>query len=146
MISVNRWPDPYQIIVNDRLQHTRTTRTFGIKSQILTLSVAIFLAIHCFSRYAAAQKESVISDGNPAEDRLVTNWLRMDKDGDEKVTKDEAEGQLKTSFDRNDADKDGFLVRSELEALARRRRGRNVTAEQTQPTTATRRRCPPKSC
>lgn len=59
-------------------------------------------------------------------ERLVSTWLDMDKDGDGKVTEDEAEGQLKSSFDRNDADKDGFLVRSELESLAQRlRSGRN---------------------
>ncbi len=58
-----------------------------------------------------------------AQESLVDRWLDMDKDGDQKVTKDEAEGQLKSNFDRNDADKDGFLVRSELEALAQRLRG-----------------------
>jgi len=68
---------------------------------------------------------------------LVSNWLGMDKDGDKKITKDEAKGQLKTSFDRNDADKNGFLIRSELEALAQRRRsGRNqrTNANRNQPT------------
>ena len=54
---------------------------------------------------------------------LVSNWLRMDKDGDDKVSEDEAQGRLKASFKRNDANQDGFLMRSELAALAQRLRG-----------------------
>ena len=59
-------------------------------------------------------------------ERTMARWLSMDKDGDGKITKDEAEGQLKTSFERNDANKDGFLDRSELNALSQRlARGRS---------------------
>ena len=46
---------------------------------------------------------------NPAE--LITRWLIMDKNGDGKLAVDETTGQLKTSFNRNDANKDGFLDR-----------------------------------
>ena len=70
-------------------------------------------------------------------ERTMARWLSMDTDGDVKITKDEAEGQLKTSFERNDANKDGFLDRSELDALSqrlfarrsRRRRARRLTVQ-----------------
>jgi acetyl esterase/lipase len=65
----------------------------------------------------------------------VTGWLRMDKDGDEKLTKDESRGLMKTHFDRNDTDKDGFLTRAELEDLAKRlRRGRDGPTNNTRNT------------
>ena len=53
-------------------------------------------------------------------ERTMARWLSMDRDGDGRITRDEAEGQLKTSFERNDANKDGFLDRSELDALSQR--------------------------
>ena len=55
---------------------------------------------------------------NPVE--LITRWLIMDKNGDGKLAVDETTGQLKTSFNRNDANKDGFLDRGELETLSKR--------------------------
>ena len=55
---------------------------------------------------------------NPVE--LLTRWLTMDKNGDEKLGVDETTGQLKTSFNRNDTNKDGFLDRGELETLSKR--------------------------
>jgi len=57
---------------------------------------------------------------------LVANWLAMDKNGDKKLAAHEVKGQIKSNFERIDTNKDGFLVRSELEGLAQRlRRGRN---------------------
>ena len=53
---------------------------------------------------------------------LVTNWLAMDKDGDNKLTSDEVRGLMKSNFARIDANKDGCLERGELEALAQRLR------------------------
>ena len=58
--------------------------------------------------------------GSRNAERVMARWLSMDKDGDGKITKDEAQGQLKASFERNDANKDGFLDRGELDALSQR--------------------------
>jgi len=56
---------------------------------------------------------------------IVTRWLSMDKNGDEKISSDEAQGQLKNNFDRVDTNEDGFIDREELEKLAERlQRGR----------------------
>ncbi|MEE9365685.1 MAG: alpha/beta hydrolase fold domain-containing protein, partial [Dehalococcoidales bacterium] len=55
--------------------------------------------------------------------RIMARWLSMDKDGDGKVNKDEAEGQFKANFERNDANQDGFLERGELDALLQRLSG-----------------------
>jgi acetyl esterase/lipase len=79
---------------------------------------------------------------------MVSNWLRMDKDGDGKVSVEEAVGRLKTSFTRNDADGDGFLTRSELEALAQRRlgaQGRPVPTEREKKTASADRNPPAMS-
>ncbi|MBL7189309.1 MAG: alpha/beta hydrolase fold domain-containing protein [Phycisphaerae bacterium] len=53
-------------------------------------------------------------------ERTMARWLSMDKDGDGKIAKDEAEGQLKANFEPNDTNKDGFLDRSELNGLSQR--------------------------
>ena len=94
----------------------------------LTIGLALLITMPAIAQDAERSAGSA-NRGNPiSTEWLVSNWLRMDKDGDERVSEDEAEGQVKTSFDRNDADRDGFLVRSEIEALAQRRRGdRNQT-------------------
>ena len=55
-----------------------------------------------------------------AAEKIVARWLSMDKDGDGKITKDEAQGRLKAGFDRYDTNKDGSLDRTELDALAQR--------------------------
>jgi len=52
---------------------------------------------------------------------LIARWLAMDKDGDEKISRNEAQGQMKSNFDRVDADDDGFIDRKELDQLAARR-------------------------
>tara|TARA_Y100000385_G_scaffold273884_1_gene316336 strand:- start:304 stop:807 length:504 start_codon:yes stop_codon:yes gene_type:complete len=53
----------------------------------------------------------------------ITRWMKFDKDGDEKLTKNETTGFMKRFFDRSDANKDGFLDRKELESLQRRLAG-----------------------
>jgi acetyl esterase len=59
-------------------------------------------------------------------ERTMARWLSMDKDGDGKIAKDEAEGQLKANFERDDTNKDGFIDRSELNGLSQRlARGRS---------------------
>ena len=64
-----------------------------------------------------------------AGQNLLENWLKMDRDGDGKLSNDETTGLMKRFFDRNDANKDGFLDRQELEALQKRlasNRGRST--------------------
>jgi len=95
----------------------------------LTTVLALLVTVPAIAQDAERSADTANRRGSISADTLVSNWLGMDKDGDGKVTKDEAEGRLKTSFYRNDADKDGFLIRSELEALAQRlRSGRNKPA------------------
>jgi collagen type III alpha len=48
---------------------------------------------------------------NPAE-----MFKRLDKDGDGKVSKEEAPERMKENFDKMDANKDGFLTPDELKA------------------------------
>jgi len=72
---------------------------------------------------------------------MVSNWLAQDKNGDGKLAQDEVRGLMKQYFNRNDTDKDGFLVRSELDDLARRLRSNrnrrtNTQRRQTQVSTA----------
>jgi acetyl esterase/lipase len=51
---------------------------------------------------------------------VMARWLAMDKDGDEKISRDEAQGQLKRNFDRIDSSSDGLIDRKELDRLAAR--------------------------
>lgn len=46
---------------------------------------------------------------------------QLDKDGDGKISKEEAPDRLKENFDKLDADSDGFLTKEELEAVVRDR-------------------------
>ena len=60
---------------------------------------------------------------------VMASWLAMDKDGDEKISRDEAQGQLKRNFDRIDSSSDGLIDRKELGRLAARlQRGRADSA------------------
>ena len=62
-------------------------------------------------------------------DVFMARWLSMDKNGDGKISSDEAQGQLKNNFDRIDTNDDGFIDREELEKLAERfQRGRTGSA------------------
>lgn len=49
---------------------------------------------------------------------------KMDKDGDKKISKEEATGRLADDFDKFDQDKDGFITQAELKAMAPKR-GKN---------------------
>jgi acetyl esterase/lipase len=55
-----------------------------------------------------------------SRDDIMKRWLGMDKDGDKKISREEAQGQIKKNFDRTDSDSNGFLDRKELEQLATR--------------------------
>lgn len=48
----------------------------------------------------------------------MPNVMSFDKDGDQKVSRDEAPEQMKTFFDRMDADADGFITSAEAQAAA----------------------------
>ena len=51
---------------------------------------------------------------------IMRRWLAMDKDGDNKISKDEAQGPIKNNFDRIDSNSDGLIDRNELEQVAAR--------------------------
>jgi len=51
---------------------------------------------------------------------IIKRWLAMNGDGDEKISLEEAQGQIKKNFDRIDSDSNGLLDRKELEQLAAR--------------------------
>jgi Ca2+-binding EF-hand superfamily protein len=54
-------------------------------------------------------------------DEMVANLLKqMDTDRDGKISRAEAKGKLAESFDKIDANKDGYLDRQELRAMAQR--------------------------
>lgn len=93
-------------------------------------SASTMCVLSCFllnAPHTSAQEIDGAGQNRPVGTRpaegLIKRWKQMDKDGDGKVTQEEAEGQLKTSFARNDRDKDGFLDQGELEGLARRLTG-----------------------
>jgi hypothetical protein len=52
------------------------------------------------------------------------DFSRFDPDGDGKVSRDEAPNRLRESFDEIDADKDGFIVESEIGQFFRQMPGR----------------------
>ncbi len=51
---------------------------------------------------------------------IMRRWLAMDKDGDNKISQDEAQGPIKNNFDRIDSNSDGLIDRNELEQVAAR--------------------------
>jgi len=55
-----------------------------------------------------------------SRDNIIKRWLAMDGDGDEKISREEAQGQIKKNFDRIDSDSNSLLDRKELEQLATR--------------------------
>ena len=66
---------------------------------------------------------------------MMERWLRMDKDGDKKISKDEAQGQMKSNFERIDSHSDGFIDREELGKLAERL-GRSGRGRRAHPNTS----------
>jgi len=58
--------------------------------------------------------------GKMTPEALVQSILdRMDKNKDGKISRDEAQGQIKENFDKIDLNKDGFLDKEELLKMAR---------------------------
>lgn len=59
--------------------------------------------------------------GRGRSGRPSMDLMSFDKDGDGKVSKDEAPEQMQSFFDRIDADADGFIDASEIETMRRNR-------------------------
>ncbi len=53
-------------------------------------------------------------------EQLVASWLAMDKDGDGKISREEAQGLMKSNFARVDSNGDGLVDRAELDQVAKR--------------------------
>lgn len=70
----------------------------------------------------ADAKRPPVPGKKPAAGGFDPNRLftERDKDGDGKISRDEADERMKQGFDRIDADKDGFLTREELASALRR--------------------------
>ena len=86
----------------------------------LPLSSTVFvLLIGLLSANLSAQDQS--DKNTPGNQTLLQRWFKtQDKDGDQKISRAEATGQMKTNFARIDSNQDGFLERTELVALAER--------------------------
>lgn len=70
---------------------------------------------------SSAQDRLRNATGSAAPGALVQNWLaQQDTNQDGRISDREATGLMKANFARNDANKDGFLDRQELDALAAR--------------------------
>ena len=84
---------------------------------------AAALAVAFFTVPAAAQKskqpDGKSENGSFAE-QLIKRIKANDKNGDGKITKQEASGRLKSRFDRFDLNSDGVIDESELKKLVDR--------------------------
>ena len=93
---------------------------------IKRISVACLLVTALVATEANAQQQG--ERRRPPSPEMVIKHL--DKDGDSKISKDEANkaerGRLKDHFDKVDTNKDGFIEAKELEAFHKNRppRGR----------------------
>lgn len=56
----------------------------------------------------------------PTAAQMKERFLTADKDGDNKLSKEEAPERLKAAFDRVDSDGSGFIEEAELDAMIRR--------------------------
>ena len=75
----------------------------------------IIAALACVSLLTAVAQQRQM----PTAEQMVKNFLKVnDADDDGIVTKAEAQGQLKTNFDRVDRNDDGQVTRDELKAVA----------------------------
>jgi len=77
---------------------------------------------------AAAASDRRATAAATASERLVKRYLQSDKDGDGKLSADEAPGALKRQFEQIDKNGDGFLDADELKAPRGREEGRSRRA------------------
>jgi acetyl esterase/lipase len=86
-----------------------------------TLNQRLF-ALSFILLVAASPAAVVIAQDQKPSDQAgqVKSWMQSDSNQDGKISKDEADGQQKRFFDRNDLNNDGFLDSDELNTLARR--------------------------
>jgi|GEM_PF-2438332 len=62
--------------------------------------------------------------GRPSRQEFVTRIMDNDRDGDGRISREEAPERLRPNFERMDANQDGFLDRDELNAGLRSGRGK----------------------
>jgi acetyl esterase/lipase len=55
-----------------------------------------------------------------SRDNIMKRWFAMDKDADEKISREEAQGPIKNNFDRIDSNSDGLIDLNELEQVVER--------------------------
>lgn len=92
---------------------------------ILFPAAVVLLAIPLLSQ--EKEPKPVLPRGKGISD--PQHWLDgMDRDGDEKIAKEESSGLMKRHFERNDTNRDGFLDRAELTDLMVRLGQRNREA------------------
>jgi Ca2+-binding EF-hand superfamily protein len=70
--------------------------------------------------FAAGAQPKTPSPSKEIEQIIDKLLKQFDTDGDGKISRKEAKGQILASFDQYDTNKDGFLDRTELRALAER--------------------------
>lgn len=59
-------------------------------------------------------------EGRPTAEAFIARVMEADKNGDGKISKEEAPERMARGFDRLDEDGDGFVSKKELEAMAAR--------------------------
>ncbi|MCA9173229.1 MAG: hypothetical protein KDB14_01955 [Planctomycetales bacterium] len=64
------------------------------------------------------EREGEFRGGGVRGDSPLTAWMSLDKNKDDKLTKEEVGQRMESLIDRADADKDGFATREELAKLA----------------------------
>lgn len=92
---------------------------------LLVLTLLALTPLFDSSLALAEEEAPAVEDGKPAEvpapSPRVVRWLeRMDRNGDGKISKDEAQGLMRRLFDRNDDNGDGVLDAADLAAISKR--------------------------
>lgn len=90
-------------------------------------AIAALAAVHllCGVANGAEKPEPKEPGADDGAKPQIEQWLKSDANGDGKLAREETTGIMARFFERNDADKDGFLDEAELTALATRLAGRS---------------------
>ena len=92
-------------------------------------SISFITTVFTVSLFIPANAQNTNRSRPASNETVMFIFMDMDNNGDKKISFDEAQGQLKSSFNRNDTNKDGYLTQNELQALADRlSAGRNRNA------------------